>query len=457
MNRVKFPRIFMPLFNHHQFKAYISGRGGGKSWQFARALIIMAARKKMFIVCAREVMESIRDSVHRLLENQIEALGLSGIFRVYKYSIKCTLTGSEFVFKGLFNQRSAESMKSLEGADILWVEEAQTASAETVELVFPSIRKPGSEIWCSMNGRFRSDPIYRMFFTGKPPEGSLVQRTSWRDNEHFTAELNAMRLITKQTQPERYQVVWEGAVDDEGAQFQVLPYGKLLRCVDAHIKLGLDVAGPRDAGLDIADTGPDKNAYAVRQGPLVEDAISWEACLLHKTASKADKLNKTLDVQSLYFDANGCGAGIRSDADRMEKNPETGEGPNIGAFIPYKASRGVQGPDRKYIKGLSSGKGISNKEFFRNINAQSWWNLRLRMNNTLAALDGADNVDYDRCLFINGRIENIEGLLEQMSQCIYDDTGLMRVDKNPNNEDSPDRADAVVMAFTRDLKKGLTI
>ena len=453
---VEFPRIFLPLFDPYQFKAYKSGRGGGKSWQFARALLILSARKKMLIVCAREVMESIADSVHRLLKNQIEALGFSSIFRIFKYSIVCTLTGSEFIFKGLFNHRSAESLKSLEDADILWIEEAQTVSKETVELVFPTIRKPGSEIWMSMNGRYRTDPIYQMFFKGAPPPKSYVGNTSWKDNEHFTEELNAMRLLCKRTQPERYGTIWDGHVDDAGVQFQVLPYGKLLQCVDAHEKLGVKIEGPKDAGLDVSDTGPDRNAYSYRIGPLLCDSVSWDACLLHKTASRADNLNQQLGVWSMYYDANGCGAGIRSDASRMEKDAETGHAANVGAFLPYKASRSVQGPDRKYIAGVSSGKGISNKEFFRNINAQSWWNLRLRMNNTLAALGGAENIDFSRCLFINSRINKLEELLEQLSQCVYDDTGLLQVDKNPDDLSSPDRADSVVISFTRDLKRGLT-
>jgi len=98
---------------------------------------------------------------------------------------------------------------------------------------------------------------------------------------------------------------------------------------------------------------------------------------------------------------------------------------------------------------------IKNKDFFYKVNAQAWWNLRLRLENTLRALDG-ENVNLDRCLFLNGKIENIDKLLAELSQCVYEDTsGKIKVDKAPDDSDSPNMADSVVLAFANDIKKGL--
>jgi phage terminase large subunit len=144
----EFPEKLACLFKPNRYKVLYGGRGGAKSWGIARALLIMASNKPLRILCARELQMSIRDSVHKLLSDQIETLQLSGFYEIQNSSIK-GLNGSEFSFAGL--RSNVAQIKSYEGVDICWVEEAQTVSKGSWNVLIPTIRKDGSEIWVSFN------------------------------------------------------------------------------------------------------------------------------------------------------------------------------------------------------------------------------------------------------------------------------------------------------------------
>jgi phage terminase large subunit len=202
-----FPEKLEFLFKPARYKIAYGGRGSGKSWGFARALIIMAAKDKKRILCAREVQKSIKQSVHTLLADQIKALGLGHLFEVLETEIR-SLSGSVFTFAGLAGH-TVESIKSVEGADICWVEEAQTVSKKSWEILIPTIRKPGSEIWVSFNPALATDDTYQRFVVN-PPAGAVVCKINWSDNPWFPEELQAEREHLKNLDPESYKNVWEG-------------------------------------------------------------------------------------------------------------------------------------------------------------------------------------------------------------------------------------------------------
>lgn len=145
----QFPRALSGLFDPHRYKIAHGGRGSAKSWGFARALLVLAAQSKTRILCTREVQKSIKDSVHKLLSDQIQAMGFGGHFQVLETEIR-GINGSEFLFAGLANH-TVESIKSYEGIDIVWIEEAQTVKKKSWDILIPTIRKAGSEIWVTMN------------------------------------------------------------------------------------------------------------------------------------------------------------------------------------------------------------------------------------------------------------------------------------------------------------------
>lgn len=423
-----------------------------KTWEFSRALCIQASQKKLNIICGRQFQTSIADSVKASIEKHIFLLGLEDEFDIQETKIIQKVTGSVFKFKGL--ERNYINAKGWDDVDILWIEEANTMLGKPLETILPSIRKAGSEVWFSFNRGQRSDPVDKMFL-GKNADttNAVIVKTGWQDNPNHPAELEIERQRCLKEQPERYPHIWDGEPDDNGGKYKVLSYGKLLKCVDAHKKLNYKPSGMKYSGLDIADEGNDTNCHAMRQGALLQSVREWKVKYLHMTATRADMLNKEHGVVNMHYDAGGMGAGIKSDLSRIGKNPKTGASPGTKLFVPFHFGGKVKGPNRYFIKHKQLK--IKNKDFFSKANSQLWWNLRLRVENTIKALDG-EKVDLNKCFFIDGSIYDIDKILAELSQCVYDDTsGKIVVDKAPDGADSPNTADAIILSFANDIKKGL--
>lgn len=202
----QFPAKLQFLFQPSRYKVLYGGRGGAKSWGVAKALLIQAAAAPLRILCAREFQSSISESVHHLLQSQINVLGLGDFYEVQNAMIKGA-NGSEFVFAGLRN--NVTKIKSFEGVDRVWVEEAQAVSKSSWETLIPTIRKDGSEIWITFNPELEADETYQRF-VAKPPEGAIVEKINWTDNPWFPATLEKERLQLKERDPDAYQNIWEG-------------------------------------------------------------------------------------------------------------------------------------------------------------------------------------------------------------------------------------------------------
>ncbi len=203
---VTFSDKFQGLFVPARYKIYYGGRGSGKSWACGRGLIIIGAQKKVRVLCAREIQNSIADSVHKLLCEQIDALGLGYFYRITKSSI-IGLNGTEFMFSGL--RINTQELKSKEGIDICWVEEAQAVSDESWSILIPTIRKEESEIWATFNPIDDTDPTYQRFVVNPPPN-SIVQKVSWRDNPWFPDVLRKEMEYLKRVNYDSYLHIWEG-------------------------------------------------------------------------------------------------------------------------------------------------------------------------------------------------------------------------------------------------------
>lgn len=204
--RAQIPEAFGDLFKPARYKVYYGGRGGAKSWNFARALLIQGLAKPIQVLCVREIQSSIKESVYNLLKQQITALGLDSQYECLTAEIRGK-NGTRFVFEGI--RHNADRIKSLEGTDVCWVEEADRVSNESWEILIPTIRKPGSEIWISFNPKLEFDATFQRFVKN-PPAGTLLRKVSWRDNPWFTAELRFEMDRLKADDYERYLHVWEG-------------------------------------------------------------------------------------------------------------------------------------------------------------------------------------------------------------------------------------------------------
>lgn len=209
----KFPAKLQPLWTPKRYKVAHGGRSSAKSWGFARALLIQAFQRPLRILCTREIQKSIKQSVHRLLSDQIESMGLSGFYEILDTEIRGR-NGSLFIFSGLSDQ-TAESIKSYEGVDICWCEESQALSQRSLDILTPTIRKQGSEVWFTLNPELDTDAVFARFILDQP-ENAIVIEMSWRDNPWFSPEMEAERqeflrqvALGKRTQDE-YDNIWEG-------------------------------------------------------------------------------------------------------------------------------------------------------------------------------------------------------------------------------------------------------
>lgn len=203
----QFPRKLSLLFKPSRYKVLHGGRGSGKSWGVARALLILAAQKPMRVLCTREVQNSILESVHKLLSDQVESLGLSHFYEIQKTTIK-GVNGSQFIFEGL--RHNINSIKSMEGIDICWVEEAEKVSDESWRVLIPTIRADNSEIWVTFNPHLETDPTFQRFIAS-PPAGSVIVAVNWRDNPWFPSVLNDERLAMESSgSRDLYLHIWEG-------------------------------------------------------------------------------------------------------------------------------------------------------------------------------------------------------------------------------------------------------
>ena len=205
----QFPEKLRCLFTSSRYKFIRGGRGGGKSWSVARALLIKGAANRLRILCGREVQKSIRESVHQLLRDQIEALQLGAFYTVLDTEIRGA-NGTLFSFSGL-SDKTTESLKSFEGYDIVWLEEARSVTKRSWSILIPTIRKPESEIWATYNPELETDPVHQMATVNRPPN-SIVTEVNWSDNPWFPEVLEQERQHAKATmKPWEYAHVWEGA------------------------------------------------------------------------------------------------------------------------------------------------------------------------------------------------------------------------------------------------------
>jgi phage terminase large subunit len=214
------PYAMREVFQPSRYKVYWGGRGASRSWTFARALLIRGSQVKLRILCCREFQKSIADSVHKLLEDQIALLKLPG-WKIQKASISHAGTGTEILFEGL--RYNTNRVKSLEGIDICWVEEAESVSKDSWDILIPTIRKTGSEIWISFNPDLEDDPTYERFVIKNPPN-AIVRKVGWEDNPWFPEELREEKDYLYSVDPEAAEHVW-GGMPRKSTEAQIL-HGK---------------------------------------------------------------------------------------------------------------------------------------------------------------------------------------------------------------------------------------
>jgi hypothetical protein len=210
---IDIPESYSWLFDKARFKICYGGRGAGRSWNFVRYMLIKAMQSKIKILCCREIQNSILESVHSTISSQIEMCGLSKYFTINDRSIVYTLTGSEFIFSGLY--RNVNKIKSMNQINICDVEEAETVSEESWKVLLPTIREADSEILVRFNTGYEDDDTWQRFVANQPLN-SIVVETSYKDNPYFNDTLNQQREADLAYRPLDYPNIWEGKLRGYG-------------------------------------------------------------------------------------------------------------------------------------------------------------------------------------------------------------------------------------------------
>lgn len=288
-----------------RIKGCRGGRGAGaKSWSIASLLIQAANFSRKHIVCLREVQLTLEESVWKLMSETIERLQYPG-WVVTKEYIDCPRTGSHIIFRGLSDLR-ADQVKSLEAFDIAWVEEAQSVSDHSLDVLFPTIRAPGSEIWFSMNPDAERDPIVaRTWGTRREDMILLDLAPGPTDNPWWTAELQREMEIDFERDPELAEHVWNGAprVQGERAVYKRID-------IRAAMDRTIEPEGIEELGIDVARFGDDRSVIYKRRGLTVVDSLVLQGADTQEVARRAWDMVEHDPSVKIKIDDDGVGGGV---------------------------------------------------------------------------------------------------------------------------------------------------
>lgn len=446
--RIQIAEAFEALGRPKRLKVFFGGRGGAKSVSFAKQAILDALNGRRFL-CAREFMNSIDDSVYALLVAQIEEMGLEAHFDIKATAIYGPL-GSMFKFIGL--SRNIKSIKSKHGFDVLWIEEAEDVPEKTWDIIIPTIRKSGSEIWVGFNPADETDATYKLLVA--PYLDAIGRDGYYEDGEIYVRKVS---MDTDNPWPPQELV-------DHSAKMKVEKYKKWLHvyggepgldvddpviepewvdaAVDAHIKLKFKPRGERIATFDPADTGKDAKAVSLRHGVVVEDVQQWTDGDVGDATSKAFDMAFEYRADAFIYDNIGMGAG--SVKTYLALSNPTGRMQVFG----FGSGDSVNQPEHLY-KGDRK-----NKDTFKNKRAQFWWYLRDRFENTYKAVVKGEYIDTDLMISLSSSIKDLAQLKSELCKQQRKRTPGSRLiqlvskeEMRSNKIKSPNMADTLMMSW----------
>ena len=291
---------------HTRYKLFYGGRAGGKSFAFADALLTLATSKTLLIACVREIQNSIKDSVYKLITDRIHFYQLDDIYKIYDDRIVNLYNHSKFIFKGIMDH-NAQNIKSLEGVDICWCEEAQKISARAWEILDPTIRKPHSEIWLSLNREEECDPVWKALAL-KPDADTIIRKVNFYDNPYCPDNMKKLALKMKQQNFEEYLHVWEGEPRQDSAQ-HLIGRKEIYRAFNNDVFIKTEMM-PLIIGVDVARFGDDNTALALRRGRQVIDIKTYFKLDVVQTAHLVAGTIAEQHPAKVFIDVGGVGAGV---------------------------------------------------------------------------------------------------------------------------------------------------
>ena len=430
------------------------GRGSGKSESAAG---IVSARVKDYgikALCSREFQNSINDSVHAIIKRKVADFGFNG-FNLLDSKIDHD-NGGKVRYRGL--ARNPDGVKSFDGFGIGWVEEAQALSKESIELLEPTFRESGAEIWYTLNPGSSADPISKEHL--KPYEAELLKHgyyeddqimiieMNYKDNPWFPEILEGKRKKNKvMWSTAKYAHVWDGAFSDE-VENSIISADWFDAAINAHEKLGWEPTGRKIYSHDPSDLGKDDKGSSFRHGSLLVDCTHSGMGTVNEgcTAATGEAIQK--DSEVFIWDGDGMGVALRQQIATAFKGKQVEQ-------IMFRGSDGVKNPDAIYQRiDDNSAKPKTNKQTFKNRRSQEYWGLAMRFYKTYLAVVHKVYCDPDELISISGDIEHINKLRSELCRIPLkpNANGLIQIMTKEEMKrlgiESPNMADSVYMAYS---------
>lgn len=442
-----------------RFKVVFGGRSGTKSQSIADILIYRVATEGIKVLCCREFMNSISDSVHSLIAGEIKRMGVPG-FHINANSITHE-DGGEFKFRGL--ARNPTGIKSFFGFTIFWVEEASTISYNSLKALTPTLRMEGSEAWFSLNLESKNDPFSKRFINpyitelrkDKVYQDELhyIVWTNYDENPWMPESLEEERKLDKERLSKaEYNHIWLGEFYDT-IEDSIIKQEWVDVCVDAHIQLGFEGNDFRIVGHDPADSGQDAIALCMRNGSIIEDAKLSTLSDVNEGLDWALDYSINHSISLFVWDSDGMGQSLK----RQVRSGLKGEGID---YIPFHGGGTVEYPNHPYEEQGSfitdKKKQRSNKQTFKNLRAQKYWELRNRIYNTFLAITKPEysKQDPDTLISFSSKITDLDQLLIEICKIprVHNPNGMIQImDKTKMKKmyqiESPNLADSLMMSL----------
>lgn len=459
MPQVQIPERLIPLFiKPKPLKIAVGGRGSGKSESFATAMLKFCSDGER-VLCAREFQNSIDDSVHSLLKRKIDELQIPNLSPLA--STITSSNGGDIIYRGL--ARNIQSIKSLDGVKKVWIEEGHTISQESIDVLFPTIRSNGAEIWVSMNRGSITDPIAETYLKKADPalertgyyedDYMIVVEINWRDNPFFPAQLEVQRKKAYDEWPRaKYDHIWEGRYGDMVDNAIIQP-DWFDACIDAHLNHKFNgtwqPSGMKLASFDPSDTG-DAKGFAYRHGNVfldVCDKVDGDADDGMKWA--LDKAH-SLGIDDFTFDYSGIGSG-------MAGSIKSSLQPKRIKVIAFNGGESVENAEEVAIS--HDGRSKKNKDLFLNKRAQYYWRLYELCYNTYKCIVKGQYIDPAEMISFSSGIKDMQRLRAEICRLprVPRGDGVIQImskkDMLKKGIPSPNMADSVMMLMYKPKKE----
>ena len=443
--KIKVPEKLEFLLYPKRFKIAFGGRGGAKTVTFSKVLASLAMQKKLRILCIREFMNSIDDSVHSALKEEIVNMKMEHFYTPTNNQITGA-NGSVFRYASL--SRNLASIKSKHDFDIAWVEEAETITQKSLDVLIPTLRKSGSEIWMSFNPDDEFGAVYSLI---KPyldeirskgffeDENNYIAKVNLPDNPFAPRELVEASKKMKRDDLKKWLHIYGGEVYSDYTESIIQPEW-IDAAIDAHKKLKFEPMGVKSMGFDPADTGSDAKSVIMRHGSVITHGLKWSDGEIPEAIDTAFTCAYDWRAEHIIYDADGLGVAVK-----VGLKPRI-EGKNIKVTA-YRGNSVVNNPGEIYKED------ITHKNQFLNRRAQRFWLLRDRFEATYNAIKKGLYTDPDQLISLSSDLEDLDVLKSELIK-IRRKKGQNSFIQIESKEDmrkrgvkSPNMADALNMSF----------